>query len=79
MSLFFKKKKEQSALYTSLDIALQEALENKRDYFYLGLLEGDEHRARAWTIRHRILMEASHKNGNTTVYKFYNIRSKNNE
>lgn len=75
MTLPFKKKKnEQPALYTSLEIALEEAKTNKKTYFYLPLLDGEEHIAHSWAVRHRLWMEKSHKNGNTLVYKFSGIK-----
>ena len=71
---FKKKKKEQPALYTSLDLALEEAIENNRDYFYIPLLEGEEKIAHSWAVRNRLWMEVSHKNGNTLVYKFNGVK-----
>lgn len=71
---FKKKKKETPALYTSLDIALEEARDTKHSYFYIPLLEGEELLARAWATSHHLWMEISHTNGNTTIYKFSGIK-----
>ena len=71
---FKKKKKEQPALYVSLNLALQEARENNKNYFYISLLEGEEKLAQSWAMRRRLWIEPSHKNGNTIVYKINGIK-----
>lgn len=69
MSLFKKKKEIPDPLYYVLNEKLAEAKEMGKSYFYYALLEGEYDLARAWAVTNRVLFEASHKNGNTIVYK----------
>lgn len=73
MSLFKKKKKEQSPLYYALDDKRARAKEQGKTCFYYGLFEEERDYAAVWAMRHQIWMEISHKTGNVLVYKFSGI------
>ena len=74
MTLPFKKNKLQSILYSNLEIALQNARDNNKNFFYFPLNKEEEKNAQSWAISHNFLMEVSHKNGDTLIYKFTKIK-----
>lgn len=70
--LFFKKKKNDNPLITFLEERLEEARRRNERSFYYPLREAEVVEIRDYfRTHHNTIVEISHFNGNTKVYKFY--------
>ncbi len=71
MTLFKNKKKNQPALYFTLDRKLRHARRKSQTSFYYPLDDHEVDIAMAWGIRNRVGIEVSHVTDDKTYYKFY--------